>query len=207
MLGDLQAGEFIYEQPAVGDIEYIFKHALTQEVAYNSLLIERRKLLHERAGQALESLFAGQLDDHLDELAHHYSRSDNIEKAVEYLGRAGQQAAQRSAYADANQSPLSSDRSAPEAPGQPRTHSAGIAPPVGRWLGVNRRQRLGPGRKRSELTLARGSCVSGWATLQSFSLPCMDCGSCICCAASCGGPMSWPNSFCGGRKARTMRRD
>ncbi len=101
ILNDLQLGEFIYEQPAVGDTEYIFKHALTQEVAYNSLLIERRKLLHARAGLALESLFAGQLEDHLDELAHHYSRSDNLEKAVEYLGRAGQQAAQRSAYADA----------------------------------------------------------------------------------------------------------
>src|SRR5208282_5079588 len=96
-----QLGEFLYEQPAVGDTEYIFKHALTQEVAHNSVLIERRKLLHERAGLALESIFAGQLEDHLDELAHHYSRSDNIAKAVEYLGRAGQQALQRSAYADA----------------------------------------------------------------------------------------------------------
>ena len=101
MLSRLQAGEFIYEQPAAGDIEYIFKHALTQEVAYNALLVERRKLLHERAGQALESMFAEQLEDHLDELAHHYSRSDNVAKAVEYLGRAGQQALQRSAYADA----------------------------------------------------------------------------------------------------------
>jgi class 3 adenylate cyclase/predicted ATPase len=100
-LASLQVAEFIYEQPATGDIEYIFKHALTQEVAYNSLLIERRKQLHERAGLALESLFAGQLEDHLAALAHHYSRSDNLEKAVEYLGRAGQQALQRSAYADA----------------------------------------------------------------------------------------------------------
>ena len=82
-LSRLQAGEFIYEQPATGDIEYIFKHALTQEVAYNSHLIERRKFLHERAGQALESMFAERLDDHLGELAHHYSRSDNIEKAVD----------------------------------------------------------------------------------------------------------------------------
>ena len=65
MLADLQAGEFIYEQPAAADVEYVFKHALTQEVAYNSLLIERRKQLHERAGQALESIFAEQLDDHL----------------------------------------------------------------------------------------------------------------------------------------------
>ena len=65
------------------------------------MLIERRKLLHERAGQALESMFAEQLDDHLSQLAHHYSRSDNVSKAVEYLGRAGQQALQRSAHADA----------------------------------------------------------------------------------------------------------
>jgi predicted ATPase len=100
MLADLQMAEFIYEQPATGDIEYIFKHALTQQVAYDSLLIERRKLLHERAGQALESMFAEQLDDHLGDLARHYSRSDNVSKAVEYLGRAGQQALQRSAYAE-----------------------------------------------------------------------------------------------------------
>src|SRR6202030_1622653 len=101
MLAELRAAEFIYEQPALSDNEYVFKHALTQEVAYNSLLIERRKLLHERAGQALESMFAEQLDDHLGQLAHHYGRSDNVSKAVEYLGRAGQQAMQRSAHADA----------------------------------------------------------------------------------------------------------
>jgi predicted ATPase len=98
MLANLQIAEFIYEQPATGDIEYIFKHALTQEVACNALLVERRKLVHERAGVALESRFADQLDDHLDELAHHYARSDNAGKAVEYLGRAGRQALQRSAY-------------------------------------------------------------------------------------------------------------
>jgi class 3 adenylate cyclase/predicted ATPase len=101
LLADLQAGEFIYEQPARADTEYIFKHALTQEVAYNSLLIERRKILHERIGQALELIFAEQLDDHLTQLAHHYSHSDNIDKAVKYLGRAGQQAMQRSAHAEA----------------------------------------------------------------------------------------------------------
>src|SRR5215471_17693788 len=101
ILSRLQFGEFIYEQPAVGEVEYSFKHALTQEVAYNALLIERRKLLHERAGEALESMYAERLDDHLGDLARHYSRSDNFGKAVEYLGRAGQQAFQRSAYADA----------------------------------------------------------------------------------------------------------
>ena len=100
-LSRLQVGEFVYEQPSAGDTEYVFKHALTQEVAYNSLLIERRKFLHERAAQALESLFASQLDDHVEELAHHYSRSDNHAKAIEYLGRAGQHAAQHSANTEA----------------------------------------------------------------------------------------------------------
>ena len=101
MLAALQMAEFVYEQPTTGDIEYTFKHALTQEVAYNSLLIERRKLLHERAGEALESMFAGQLDDHLDELARHYSRSGNLSKAIEYLRLAAYQAAQRSSYPEA----------------------------------------------------------------------------------------------------------
>jgi predicted ATPase len=101
MLADLQLVEFIYEQPAFPEVEYIFKHALTQEVAYNSMLTERRKLLHERAGEAQESMFAERLEDHLDKLARHFSRSDNVGKAVEYLGRVGEQAMQRSAHADA----------------------------------------------------------------------------------------------------------
>jgi len=92
MLAALQMAEFIYEQPATVDVEYIFKHALTQEVAYNSLLIERRKLLHERAGEALEALYTSRLDDHLAELAHHYGRSANLRKAVHYLRQATRKA-------------------------------------------------------------------------------------------------------------------
>ena len=101
MLDDLQLGEFLYEQPAVGDAEYTFKHALTQEVAYNSVLIERRKHLHERIGAALETLYASSLDDHLAELAHHYGRGNNPGKAVDYLGRAAAQAVSRSAFNEA----------------------------------------------------------------------------------------------------------
>ncbi len=101
LLSHLQAGEFIYEQPAFPEPEYTFKHALTQEVAYNSLLLERRRVLHERAAQALEALFHSRLEDYYGDLAHHYSRSGNTPKAVEYLGLAGQQAVQRSAHAEA----------------------------------------------------------------------------------------------------------
>ena len=65
MLAELQAASSSTSSPPPAGVEYVFKHALTQEVAYNSLLIERRKQLHEQAGQALETIFAGQLDDHL----------------------------------------------------------------------------------------------------------------------------------------------
>ena len=101
MLDDLQLGEFIYEQPAVGDVEYTFKHALTQEVAYDSIVSDRRKLLHERTGAAIESLYVASIDDHLSELAHHYGRSSNGPKAIEYLDRAGRRAVERSAYVEA----------------------------------------------------------------------------------------------------------
>ncbi|MBI3800513.1 MAG: AAA family ATPase [Deltaproteobacteria bacterium] len=101
VLASLQHKEFLYEQPAFPEVEYIFKHALTQEVAYNSVLHERRKALHERTAQAIEKLFQDRLDEHYSDLAHHYSRSGNTEKAVEYLGLAGQQAEQRSAYTEA----------------------------------------------------------------------------------------------------------
>jgi class 3 adenylate cyclase/tetratricopeptide (TPR) repeat protein len=101
MLHALQLAEFIYEQPAVGDVEYIFKHALTHDVAYNSLLMERRKALHERTANAIEELYSDRLEDHLAELAHHYGRSANVPKAVDYLDRAGEQARRRSAYTEA----------------------------------------------------------------------------------------------------------
>lgn len=101
LLFHLQAAEFIYERPAFPEVEYTFKHALTQEVAYNSLLLERRKVLHERTAQAIKALFHSRLEDHYSDLAYHYSRSGNTQKAVEYLHLAGQQAVQRSANAEA----------------------------------------------------------------------------------------------------------
>jgi len=101
LLAHLQAEEFIYEQPAFPEPDYTFKHALTQEVAYNAVLLERRRGLHERAAQAIEGLFAERLPEHYNALAHHYSRSANTTKAIDYLHRAGEQAVERSAYAEA----------------------------------------------------------------------------------------------------------
>src|SRR6476469_5018568 len=103
LIANLQLGEFVYEQPSITEVEYIFKHALTQEVAYNSILLERRKQLHEDAGHAIESLYPSSLDDHVADLAHHFSRSANQAKAVEYLRLAGMQAMTRGALPQAVQ--------------------------------------------------------------------------------------------------------
>ena len=97
----LQRKEFLYEQPAFPEVEYIFKHALTQEVAYGTVLHEQRKALHERTAKRSKTLYRANLEEHYSELAHHYSRSGNTQKAIEYLQLAGQQAVQRSAYAEA----------------------------------------------------------------------------------------------------------
>lgn len=101
LLARLEAAEFIYQRPAFPEVEYSFKHALTQEVAGHSLLTERRSALHERTAQAIEALFPTRIADYCSELAHHYRLSGNVPKAVEYLHRTGQQALQHSAHLDA----------------------------------------------------------------------------------------------------------
>jgi tetratricopeptide (TPR) repeat protein len=101
MLSRLRFGDFIYEQPAVGEVEYSFKHALTQEVAYKSLLNERRRELHERAGRSLEEIYPQQLNEHYGDLAHHYLLSDNAAKGINYAQLAAEQALTRGTYADA----------------------------------------------------------------------------------------------------------
>jgi tetratricopeptide (TPR) repeat protein len=100
-LSNLRSGEFIHEQPALSDTEYAFKHALTQEVAYNSVLLERRKQLHERAGAAIEEMNANRLEDSFEELGHHYSHSNNRAKALRYLQLAAEQAIERSHHSEA----------------------------------------------------------------------------------------------------------
>jgi class 3 adenylate cyclase/predicted ATPase len=101
MLAQLQLGEFIYEQPAVGEIQYSFKHALTQEVAYHSLLAERRRAIHEQTAGAIEALYAPQLEDHCSELAYHYLRGNDAGKGLRYAQFAAEQALSRAAYAEA----------------------------------------------------------------------------------------------------------
>ena len=96
-LVNLQGLEFIYEKSLFPELEYIFRHALVQEVAYNSLLINRRKEIHEKIGQAIESLYPERLEEFYEMLAYHYSRSGNLPKAYEYLKKAAGKAIQKDA--------------------------------------------------------------------------------------------------------------
>ena len=89
---NLQGLEFIYEKQLFPELEYIFKHALTQEVAYKSLLQKRRKEIHEKIGGAIEELYLDRLEEYYELLAYHYVRSDNTNMAVEYLDLANQKA-------------------------------------------------------------------------------------------------------------------
>ena len=98
---NLQGLEFIYEKRLFPELEYIFKHILTQEVAYNSLLINRRKEYHEKIGAAIEDIYPERLEEFYEMLAYHYSKSENHEKTFHYLKLAGSKAVQKYSPAEA----------------------------------------------------------------------------------------------------------
>jgi len=100
-LTHLQAAEFLYETTLFPDLEYTFKHALTYEVAYGSLLQEHRRVLHARIVEAIERLHAERLTEHVERLGHHALRGQQWEKALTYFRQAGLKAAARSALPDA----------------------------------------------------------------------------------------------------------
>ena len=100
-LAQLQAAEFLYETSLFPERAYTFKHALTHEVAYGSLLHERRRVLHARIVEALEALAGDRLDDQVERLAQHALRGEVWEKALAYGRQAGDKAQTRSAYREA----------------------------------------------------------------------------------------------------------
>lgn len=93
--------ELIYEKSILPELEYIFKHALTQEVAYDSLLMKRRREYHERVGRVIEENYPDRLEEFYEVLAYQYSHSDNSEKSVEYLMKAGDKAMKEYSNRDA----------------------------------------------------------------------------------------------------------
>jgi len=96
-LAHLQAAEFLYETRLFPEPDYTFKHALTHEVAYNSLLLERRRVLHAHLVEALEALAPERAAEQVERLAHHALRGEVWDKAVTYWQQAGARARDRAA--------------------------------------------------------------------------------------------------------------
>ncbi|TFH22471.1 MAG: tetratricopeptide repeat protein, partial [Myxococcales bacterium] len=96
---ELRSLELIYEKRDHPELAYMFKHALTHEVAYQSVLMQRRKVLHAAVGTAIEDLYQDRISEHYEALAHHFTLAESWPKALEYL----ELAADKSFKAYANQ--------------------------------------------------------------------------------------------------------
>jgi class 3 adenylate cyclase/tetratricopeptide (TPR) repeat protein len=100
-LADLQAAEFLYETSLFPDLEYTFKHALTHEVTYGSLLQERRRGLHARIVKGIETLYRDRLGEQVERLAHHACAGELWEEAIGFLHQAGTRASAGAAHTEA----------------------------------------------------------------------------------------------------------
>jgi class 3 adenylate cyclase/tetratricopeptide (TPR) repeat protein len=99
----IEDAELVREQARLPEVEYVFKHALTQEVAYKTLLSTARKSLHQKVGQAMEAIFAERIEEFTGILAYHYFCGEGWEKALEYSTRAANRASQLYAYAESRE--------------------------------------------------------------------------------------------------------
>ena len=100
-LSILKDSELLYERGIYPESTYIFKHALTQEVVYNSILIRRKKKLHEEIGYAIEEVYRDSIDEYYAVLAEHYITSEDYEKAADYSKLAGKRAEKSASFSDA----------------------------------------------------------------------------------------------------------
>jgi DNA-binding NtrC family response regulator/tetratricopeptide (TPR) repeat protein len=100
-LRELMQLEFLYDRPGGDEPVYVFRHAMTREVARESLPVARRQAIHAAAGRALEGFYADRLEEAYDLLAYHYAKAKQADKAVEYLGRFAEKAARRHAHVEA----------------------------------------------------------------------------------------------------------
>jgi DNA-binding SARP family transcriptional activator len=96
VLWELEERGLIYQERVVPEAEYSFKHVLTQETIYGSLLLRQRAVLHQQVAEAVEALYREELDAYTEQLSYHYDRSEADEKAIEYLLKAGEKS--RRAY-------------------------------------------------------------------------------------------------------------
>jgi class 3 adenylate cyclase len=101
-LSGLERLDLIKTKSIQPELEYFFKHALTQDVVYNGLLKKERRLIHERIGFVIEQLFPDRLPEFYETLAFHYSRGKSVIKAIDYLMKSGEKSLARYAVAESD---------------------------------------------------------------------------------------------------------
>ncbi len=101
LMEELKTLELIYQKDYFPEISYIFKHALTQDVAYSTLLLERRKELHRHIGAAIEEVYSDRLSEQYEVLAYHYTEGEDWVNALDYLIKSAQKATDAYAKSDA----------------------------------------------------------------------------------------------------------
>ena len=100
-LDHLKEIQLIRERKRMEELEYLFKHALAQEAAYQSILIQKRKELHQKVAHSIEKVFKERLHEFYGMLAYHYSMGEDLDKAEEYMIKAGQEAMKSAASSEA----------------------------------------------------------------------------------------------------------
>jgi len=91
-LWDLEGRGLVYQERAIPEVEYSFRHVLMQEAIYHNTLRHRRKILHQSVAETIEKLYSERLDEHYEQLAFHYEKSGNIHQTIDYLYKAGEKA-------------------------------------------------------------------------------------------------------------------
>lgn len=102
-LSGLERLDIIKARSVQPELEYIFKHAITQEVVYNNLLLKDRREIHERIGTEIERLFKDRLPEFYETLAYHFKQGRSVQKAVKYLVKSGEKSLERYAVEEAHQ--------------------------------------------------------------------------------------------------------
>ncbi|MGD2098244.1 MAG: adenylate/guanylate cyclase domain-containing protein [Desulfobacterales bacterium] len=102
-LSQLERLDLIRTRSLHPDIEYMFKHALTQEIVYSGLLKKQRQEIHEQIARVIESVFKGRIEEFNETLAYHYARGQSDTKAIDYLMKSGEKSLARYAVEEAHQ--------------------------------------------------------------------------------------------------------
>ncbi len=100
-LSEFEERDLVYEERTIPELEYAFKHALTQETTYQGIIERRRQEFHHQVAQGIEMLYHKRIEEYYEELAHHYAKSKDKPKALEYLQKAGQKCFDACAMKDA----------------------------------------------------------------------------------------------------------